>query len=109
MLDTVGALATADVLGPVLGTGAGWIVEWVVPEGVESVAIEACGAQGGDKKCWVGLDPAGGAHEGGRGARVVCRAAVRPGERLTVLVGQAGGTAKGATTHLGLSMGEGDG
>ena len=67
----------------------GSIVEWVVPEGVESVGIEACGAQGGGKSSHYSM-------QGGRGARVVCRAVVRPGERLAVLVGQAGGTAEGS-------------
>ena len=58
-----------------------------MPEGATAAAIEACGAQGGGSTD-------NGPKEGGRGARVVCRAAVRPGERLAVLVGQAGGTAK---------------
>eukprot|EP01045_Picozoa_sp_COSAG04_P027075 COSAG04_NODE_3892_length_2444_cov_4.701493_1_plen_176_part_10 len=65
----------------------GSIVECTVPEGATAAAIEACGAQGGG----------GTRYEwsvGGRGARVVCRAAVRPGERLVVLVGQVGGTAQ---------------
>ncbi len=60
----------------------GSIVEWVVPdlEGLESVGIEACGAQGGGSAGSGGYGP----QMGGRGARVVCRAAVRPGERLAV-------------------------
>lgn len=69
----------------VLGTRSGRIVEWVVPERVHSVGLEVCGAQGGGSY-------GNGRKKGGRGARVVCRETVRPGERLAVLVGQAGGT-----------------
>jgi len=69
----------------------GKIVVCTVPEGSTTAAIEAFGAQGGGK-----MGGLLGSKEGGRGARVVCRAAVQPGERLAVLVGQAGGTARGS-------------
>ena len=65
----------------------GSIVECTVPEGATAAAIEACGAQGGGSTGFP-------SKKGGLGARVVCRAAVRPGERLAGRVGRAGGTAK---------------
>ena len=68
---------------------AGDIVEWVVPPGVSSVVIDACGAQGGGASHRGEPVPS---QSGGFGARVVCQAPVQAGERLRVLVGAAGET-----------------
>jgi hypothetical protein len=58
------------------------IENWIVPECVESVTVEAWGAQGGkNNPC---------SQTGGRGARIKGTFAVTPGETLRVVVGEVG-------------------
>jgi hypothetical protein len=63
-------------------TGAGQ--QWVVPQGVSSLTLDAFGAQGGSAGATTASSP------GGEGARAHGTVPVTPGETLLVLVGGAG-------------------
>src|SRR5215475_12544765 len=58
--------------------------EWIVPNNVTSITVDARGAQGGGNG---GYAPA----VGGRGGRVQTTLAVLPGEKLVIYVGGRGG------------------
>lgn len=76
---------------------------YTVPPGVDSITVDACGAEGGGGQTPVGNRGAA------LGGRAVADIAVTPGEELTVLVGGAGTGGSGATGELGGFNGGGRG
>ena len=122
---SVAALATAGLVlsvGASAGAGLGGTEksfeeegshEWVVPEGVCWVWIEALGASGGDAITSDVGDGDGpdevGANPGGEGGRAKARVPVTPGETLFVYVGGEGEDAVNNIPGEGGENGGGDG
>jgi hypothetical protein len=61
----------------------GEIEQWVIPQGVSQIKIEAWGAQGGNAN--------NGVVQGGKGSFIAAITPVFPGARLNVVVGERGG------------------
>lgn len=66
--------------GEVLFQFSGSIENWIVPQGITQITIEARGAQGGSCST----------HQGGLGAQIIGQVNVTPGESLKILVGGQG-------------------
>ncbi len=76
--------------------------DWIVPDGVTSVTVDAYGAAGGNGQ--IPEEPS----EGGLGGRTRATIEVTPGETLQVNVGGLGGSYTGGGPALGGSNGGGD-
>jgi Fe-S cluster assembly iron-binding protein IscA len=77
----------------------GQVVDWVVPNGVTSVVIEAKGAQGGDNVTLNGL--------GGKGTVMKGTFSVTPGQTIKIIVGQRGFNNTGGNAFNGAGGGGG--
>jgi hypothetical protein len=95
-------IASATAAGDVMCAAAQVVVtgssSWVVPSGVRAIDVQAVGAGGGGASGVSGR--AGG---GGAGATAQVQVAVRPGQRLDVVIGHGG---PGGTSGARASAGE---